>query len=178
MSRLRQPVSADDHVRGDPRAPVTVIEYGDYECPSCRRGYFVVEEVLRRVGGDVLYAFRHFPLTQVHPHALMAAYAAEAAGAQGAFWAMHAMLYDNQTALELPELLVYARDLGLDVDRYAEELGCGVYDPKVKADFRSGVRSGVNGTPTFFLDGARFDVPWNADSLTSAIVRARDVVRL
>jgi protein-disulfide isomerase len=178
MSRLTQPVGPDDHVRGDPRAPVTLLEYGDYECPFCGRAYFVVEEVLRRVGGDLRHAYRHFPLTQVHPHALVAAYAAEAASAQGAFWPMHALLFQNQSALELPELLVYARDLGLDVDRFAEELSSGVYDPKIKADFRSGVRSGVNGTPTFFLDGVRFDVPWNADSLTSAIERARDVIRL
>ena len=178
MSRLVPPLGPSDHVRGNPRAPVTLVEYGDYECPFCRRANGVVDEVLRRVGGDVLYGYRHFPLTRVHAHALMAAQAAEAAAAQGAFWAMHATLFENQDALELPELLVYARDLDLDVDRFAEELGSGVHAAKVKDDFRSGVRSGVNGTPTFFLDGLRFDAPWDADHLAAAIVRSRDVVRI
>jgi protein-disulfide isomerase len=175
---LAPPLGPRDHVRGNQRAPVALVEYGDYECPFCRRAYLEVEDVLRRVGGDVLYGYRHFPLTRVHPHALMAAHAAEAAAAQGAFWAMHGVLFDNQNALELPELLVYARDLDLDVDRFAEEIGSGVHAAKVKEDFRSGVRSGVNGTPSFFLDGVRFDGPWDHDQLAAAIVRSRDVVRI
>jgi protein-disulfide isomerase len=175
---LAPALGARDHVRGNPRASVTLVEYGDYECPFCRRAYFEVEEVLRRVGGDVRYGYRHFPLTRVHPLSLMAAHAAEAAAAQGAFWAMHGVLFENQDALELPELLVYARDLDLDVDRLAEEIGSGVHAAKVKDDFRSGVRSGVNGTPTFFLDGLRYDAPWEADQLAAAVVRSRDVVRI
>jgi protein-disulfide isomerase len=178
MSRLVPPLGPRDHVRGSPRAPVSLLEYGDYECPLCRRAHAVVDDVLRRVGADLLYAYRHFPLGRVHPHASMAAHAAEAAGAQGAFWAMHATLFENQDALELPDLLLYARDLNLDVDRFAEEIGSGAYAAKIRDDFRSGVRSGVNGTPSFFLDGLRFDAPWDTDHLVAAVVRSRDVVRI
>jgi protein-disulfide isomerase len=173
MSKLTQPVGPGDHVRGNQNAPVTMLEYGDYECPFCGRAYGVVEELLRRVGDEVRFAYRHFPLTQIHPHAAMAAQAAEAAGAQGQFWAMHSALFENQDALELDDLTVYAQAIGLNVPRFVEELRSGAHMPEVASDFRSGIRSGVNGTPTFFINGARLDGAWDADSLLRAVAMAR-----
>lgn len=172
MSKLVQPVGANDHVLGPSVAAVTLVEYGDYECPHCGHAYPVVEEVLRHLGHEVRFAFRHFPLSQLHPRALMAAQAAEAAGAQGEFWRMHQMLFENQEALEPDDLLAYAQAVGLETTRFARELRDEVHLPKVQADFRSGVRSGVNGTPTFFINGARFDLPWAPDTLEAAIAQA------
>jgi protein-disulfide isomerase len=161
MSRLLQPVGRLDHVLGPGDAPVTLVEYGDYECPHCARAHRVLAEVLRRVGDEVLFAFRHFPLSQIHPHATLAAQAAEAAGEQDRFWEMHHMLFENQDALELEDLITYAKAVGVDAARFAEELHDQVHLPKVRADFLSGVRSGVNGTPTFFINEERFNTPWD-----------------
>jgi protein-disulfide isomerase len=172
MSRLVEPVGPGDHVLGSANAPVTVVEYGDYECPFCRRAHHEVAEVLRRVGNDARYAFRHFPLSQIHPHALLAAQAAEAAGAQDQFWSMHGMLFENQRALDLQDLLAFAERIDLDVARFTEELRNGTHLPHVQHDFRSGVRSGVNGTPTFFIGEYRHDGGWDADTLTPPIERA------
>ncbi len=171
-ARLVPPISSGDHVLGSPTAPVTLVEYGDYECPFCGRAHSVVAEVLRRMGDDVRFAFRHFPLAHLHPHAVLAAEAAESAGAQGRFWPMHATLFENQDALELDDLIGYARRLGLDVRRFAEDLETEAHSSNVANDFRSGVRSGVQGTPTFFIDGARHDARWDPDTLTAALRRA------
>jgi protein-disulfide isomerase len=172
MNRLVQPVDRRDAVLGPDDAPVTLLEYGDYECPFCGRAHGVLKEVLRRVGDEVRFAYRHFPLSQIHPHALMAAQAAEAAGAQERFWEMHDMLFKNQKALEPDDLLAYAEAVGLDVVRFAQELREEIYIPKIRINFSSGVRSGVNGTPTFFINSERFDMPWDPDTLTSAIEHA------
>ena len=172
MSRLTQPVGPSDHVLGPADAPATLLEYGDYECLPCGRAHQVVAEVLHRFGDRMRFVFRHFPLTQEHPHALMAAEAAEAAAAQGRFWPMHTMLFENQGALELDDLLSYAQTLGLDVPHFASDLRTGRQRPKVTDDFRSGVRSGVNGTPTFFINGVRFDLAWDPDTLSAALAEA------
>jgi protein-disulfide isomerase len=169
MSRLTVPVGPADHILGDPDAPVTLLEYGDYECPFCGRAHLVVKEVERLMGPDLCFVFRHFPLAEVHPHALAAAEAADAAGAQGAFWPMHATLFEHQDALEPEDLLGYAEGLGLDLVRFRHDLATHARLAKVKADFMSGVRSGVNGTPTFFIDGERFDGSWELDTLTAAL---------
>jgi protein-disulfide isomerase len=171
MSRLKQPVGPSDHVLGPRDAPVTLVEYLDYECPFCARAHHVVAEVLRRVGDIARYVPRHFPLSQVHPHAVVAAQAAEAAGAQNRFWQMHSTLFENQDALEPEDLIRYAASLGVDVPRFADELRTGVHMWKVRSDFMSGARSGVNGTPTFFINDARFDGSWDPDSLTAAILQ-------
>jgi protein-disulfide isomerase len=172
MSRLVQPVSRTDHVLGPEDASVTLVEYGDYECPHCGHAYGVLNEVLRRVGDQVRFVYRHFPLSQIHPHAMLAAQAAEAAAAQYRFWEMHHALFEHQKALEIEDLLTYAEALDLEVVSFAQELHEQVYLPKVRADFLSGVHSGVNGTPTFFINGERFDLPWDRDSLAFAIAHA------
>jgi protein-disulfide isomerase len=169
MSKLTPPVNPGDHVLGDPAAPVSLVEYGDYECPYCGRAQLVVKEVLRQVGPEVLFVFRHFPLAELHPHALIAAEAAEAAGAQGQFWPMHAMLFANQRALEPADLLGYAKSLGLETPRFVRELAAHTHRDKVRADFRSGVRSDVHGTPTFFVDGVQHDADWDAATLLAAL---------
>jgi protein-disulfide isomerase len=172
MNRLALPVGPRDHILGPPEAPVTLLEYGDYECPYCGSAHHVVAEVLRNLGKEVRFVFRHFPLSQIHPHALSAAETAEAAGVEGRFWPMHTILFENQDALDIDDLLTCAEGLGLDAVRVAEDLRMGVHLPKVTADFRSGVRSGVNGTPTFFINGERFDGRWDLDTLTVALQRA------
>jgi NhaA family Na+:H+ antiporter len=172
MGRLIPPIGARDHILGSPRAPVTLLEFGDYECPFCGRAQPIVREVLRRLGDRVLYGFRHFPVPRLHPHALLAAQAVEAAGAQGRFWAMHETLFDNQNALALRDLLGHARALGLDVARFGGDLDNGIYLEKVAADIASAQRSGVDGTPTFFIDEVPHHGSWDLDSLTEALERA------
>jgi protein-disulfide isomerase len=131
-----------------------------------------VKEVYRQLGDELRFVFRHFPLTRVHPHAERAAEAAEAAGAQGRFWQMHDLLFENQNALEDEDLLVYANAIGLDARRFVIELENGVYTPQVRAHFLSGVRSGVNGTPTFFINGWRHEGSFDLESLLGAIAAA------
>lgn len=167
--RLTQPIGPMDHVLGAPDAPVTMVEYLDYECPFCAQAHEVVAQVLSNIGDLVRYVPRHFPLSQIHPHALLAAQAAEAAGAQRMFWPIHSTLFENQDALDPEALMVYADALGLHVPRFTADLRNGAHLPKVQDDFRSGVRSGVNGTPTFFINGTRLDRGWDGATLTSTI---------
>jgi protein-disulfide isomerase len=169
---LKPPVGPKDHMQGPPDAPVTLVEYGDYECPYCGEAYPVVKALQERLGDQMCFVFRNFPLTQVHPHAEEAAEAAEAAGAQGKFWEMHDLLYENQDALEPEDLVQYARALKLDLKRFVLEMREHVYVERVREDFRSGVRSGVNGTPTFFINGARHNGPFDLGSLLAAIEEA------
>jgi len=172
MSRLKLPVGPNDHIRGNPNAPVTLVEYGDYECPFCGQAHDVVLEVLRRMSDRVRLVFRNFPIPEVHPHALQAAQTAEAAGAQGKFWPMLDLLFENQDALAPDDLLRYADMLDIDTQRFTRELETGVHLEKVRTDFRSGVRSGANGTPTFFIDEFRFDAAPDAETLTAAVMLA------
>jgi protein-disulfide isomerase len=175
VARLVLPVSESDHVHGPSDAPATLVEYGDYECPFCGQAHPIVKTVQRRLGRRLRFAFRHFPLTEIHPHALAAAEAAEAAAAQGQFWPMHDLLFENQHALDDRSLVRYAESLGLDVPRFVTELAEHVHEPKIREDFMSGVRSGVNGTPTFFINGIRHDGPWDADTLTDALMEAAHI---
>jgi len=172
MSHLKPEVSDLDHRAGPENAPVTLVEYGDYECPYCGSAHPIVERVRKELGPRLRFVFRHFPLKEIHPHALMAAQAAEAAAAQGKFWEMHDLLYDHQTALDESHLLGYAKKLELDAARFQKDLEAGVYAQRVRADFRSGVRSGVNGTPTFFVNGDRLDGSWYYNDLMAAVERA------
>jgi protein-disulfide isomerase len=170
--RLTAPVSPRDHALGPETAPVTLVEYGDYECPYCGAAHGVTKELVRTFGDDLRFVFRHFPLTQIHPHAARAAEAAEAAGAQGRFWQMHDLLFANQPRLAPQDLVVYARALGLDLERFMADLRDHTYAPKVREDFMSGIRSGVNGTPTFFVNGVRHNGGWDLDSLEEAVREA------
>jgi protein-disulfide isomerase len=155
-------VSAErDHVQGPDSAPVTLVEYGDYECPYCGMAYPIVKSIQQALGSKLRFVFRNFPLSDSHPHAEQAAEAAEAAGAQGRFWEMHDALYENQEQLGTDDLMSYAEALGIDTNRLAQELADGTYKARVREDFRGGVRSGVNGTPTFFVNGSRYDGGWN-----------------
>jgi len=157
VARLTSPVSERDHVQGPATASVTLVEYGDYECPYCRAALAIVEELQRVLPDDLRFVFRHFPLDNLHPHARRAAEAAEAAASQGKFFEMHAALFEHQTALEDEDLLRYAAELGLDTARFSAELHADTHADRVREDFRDGVRSGVRGTPTFYLDNVRYD---------------------
>jgi protein-disulfide isomerase len=170
--RLTVPVHEGDHAIGPDTAPVTLVEYGDYECPFCRAAHGSIKELLPIAGSSVRYVFRHFPLSQIHPHAFQAALAAEAAGAQGRFWEMHDLLYANQDRLELHDLLLYAKALDLDLDRFAADVEERRYEKRVREDFLSGIRSGVNGTPTFFANGIRWNGGYDVPSLLEAIAEA------
>ena len=172
VARLTLPVGARDHAQGPADAPVTLVEYGDYECPHCGRAYPIIKEVQRRLGSKLRFVFRNFPLSESHPHAQHAAEAAEGAAAHGRFWEMHDMLYEHQGALTDPDLVRYAARLGIDANTFAQELHAHRHKARVREDFMSGVRSGVNGTPTFFINGVRFDDSWDADTLTTALKAA------
>ncbi len=166
---LAVPVTKDDHIRGNPNALVTLIEYGDYECPLCAMAHPITHQVMQHFGFRLCFVFRHFPLTQSHPHAEMAAEAAEFAGAHGRFWEMHDAIYENQAALGLPLLLALARKFGMSDTAIGFAIANSEYAPKIQRDFLGGVRSGVNGTPTFFIGDGRHDGSWDYDSLVDAI---------
>jgi len=169
VSGLTPPVAKADHRSGPDDAPVTLVEYGDFECPACGAAYPNVEHARRKLGPRLRFVFRHFPLTQMHPHAMHAAEAAEAAGAQGKFWQMHAMLFEHQDALEDADLVAYAKALHLDEKRFASELASEAYVKAIRKSVESGIHSGVNGTPTFFINGVRHDGSWEAADLLAAI---------
>ena len=169
MATLKVPVTAEDHIVGDPDAEVTLLEYGDYECPHCGRAHPIVKRVQQRFGPRLRFVFRNFPLTQAHPHAQTAAEAAEFAGTHGRFWEMHDRIYENQDRLGLPLLLALAEELGLDPQALRDALTAGTFESRVRRDFMSGVRSGVNGTPTFFVNERRHDGPWEFEDLVRAL---------
>jgi protein-disulfide isomerase len=172
---LTLPVGPRDHVQGSAKALVTLVEYGDFQCPHCGRAYPIVEELRRQFGDRMRFVFRNFPLTQVHEHAETAAEAAEAAGAQHHFWEMHHALFAHQNALDVQHVVHYARQLGLDEAQFVEALQARSFQGRVREDFMSGVRSGVNGTPTFFINGMRHDAPFDLSSLSEAIQEAADL---
>ncbi|HEX8848793.1 MAG TPA: DsbA family protein [Gemmatimonadaceae bacterium] len=176
MSRLRPPVGPDDHAQGPADAPVTLVEYGDYECPYCGRAAPIIQRVQRRLGDRLRFVFRNFPLSEMHPHAEHAAEAAESAGARAGndgFWAMHDAIYahqqDDDDALGDARLAEYAGELGLDGRAVLGDIRQERYADRIQGDFMSGVRSGVNGTPTFFVNGVRLDGSWEEEDLLTAI---------
>lgn len=158
-----------DHIQGPEDASVTLVEYGDYECPHCRQVQPIITELRSRFGDRLRYVFRHLPISAVHPDAQLAAEAAEAAAAQGQFWEMHSLLFEHQRELDERHLVEYATELGLDIEQFAHELAEHVHGDRVRKDLMSGVQSGANGTPTFFLNGVRYDGPWDLDSLLAEI---------
>jgi protein-disulfide isomerase len=175
-STLTLPASEDrDHVQGSTDARVTLVEYGDYECPYCGEAYPIVKEIQERMGVQLRFVFRNFPISTSHPHAQQAAEAAEAAGAQGRFWEMHDHLYENQRHLEDDDLRSYAHALDLELELFDKELSEHVHADRVHEDFMSGVRSGVNGTPTFFINGLRHDDSYGSETLLPALGRAAEM---
>jgi protein-disulfide isomerase len=171
-AELTLPVGKRDHIQGPVDAAVTLVEYGDYECPHCGRAYPIVKAIQKRMAKKLRFVYRNFPLRESHPHAQRAAEAAEAAGGQGRFWEMHDRLFERQFALEDDNLQEYAAELGLDVQRFQREVAARVYEPRVREDFRSGVMSGVNGTPTFFINGVRHDDSWEFEPLLATLEEA------
>ena len=158
-----------DHIRGPVNARLTLLEYGDFECPYCGAAHPVVDEIRRRLGRHLRFVFRHFPLSTVHPHAELAAEAAEAAGAQGKFWEMHDRLFEHQAALGNDDLIAHGTALDLDIDALTRELADGTYAQRVREDFTTGVRSGVNGTPSFFINNVRYDGSHDLGSMLNTL---------
>ena len=166
---LTPPLSAEDHVEGPDRAELELVTYGDFQCPYCTAAYPILKRVRDRLGPRLLFAFRHFPLREIHPAAELAAEASEAAADQGAFWQMHDRLYESRGALGREDLIGYAGELGLDVDRVTRELDSGVHAERVQRDLDGGLASGITGTPAFFVGGRLHRGSFDASSLISAL---------
>ncbi len=162
-------IAPEDWIRGRRDAPATILEYGDFECPYCGMAYPELEAIVEGAPDVVRLVYRHFPITTIHPHALQAAEAAEAAGAQGKFWEMHDMLFTHQEALEYGNLLEYAETIGLDIGRFDQEMNDNIYREEVRRDFRKGIQDGVNGTPTLFINRVRYDGPRDRTALLPAV---------
>jgi protein-disulfide isomerase len=162
---LRYPLSEQDHVQGNPNATIELIEYGDYQCPYCWKAYPIVKELQEQLGDKLKFAFRNFPLTKIHPYAMLAATASEAAALQGKYWEMHDLLFENHKKLGKNALLEYAAQLELDTDRFEQDLLSDTLTEKVEADFFGGIRSGVNATPTFFINGEKYTDEWDGNNL-------------
>ncbi len=166
---LTIPVGPDDHVQGDTKAPVVLVEYGDYECPHCGRAYPIVKRVQKHLGTKLKFVFRNFPLNEIHPNAEIAAESAEFAGAGGKFWEMHDAIFDHQQSLSAELLVELAGKLHLPKQGLSEAIEEGTFRERVRADFIGGVRSGVNGTPTFFINGERHEGSFDYETLVAAI---------
>jgi len=170
---LAVPVSERDHAQGPPDAPVTLVEYGDYECPYCGKAHPIGKRIQKKMGQRLRFVFRNFPLNTIHAHAGVAAQAAEAAAAQGKFWEMHDLLFENQDKLADADLNSYALKLGLEIYRFESDLSGEVFATRVRDDFRGGIRSGVNGTPTFFINNLRYDGALRYEDLMEAVESAQ-----
>jgi len=169
MADLKVPVTDRDHIQGDPAATVTLVEYGDYQCPYCGEAHSMIKLLQQYFGKDLRFVFRNFPLTQIHPEAEPAAETAEFAGASGRFWEAHDALYENQQSLGPQLYATIAQSLGLSEADLAQALTEGRYGPKIDAELNGGMRSGVNGTPTFFVNGERHQGAYDLGSLGAAI---------
>ena len=168
-AQLTQAVSERDHAAGPADAPATLVEYGDYQCPYCGAAYPVVKRLQKTLGRKLRFVFRNFPLTEAHPYALVAAETAEAAALQGKFWEMHDLIFEQQGLLEPDIIPVWAERIGLDLDKFGKDIEQVAVAARVKEDRRSGIRSGVNGTPTFFINGRRHDGAPDYESLLAVL---------
>jgi protein-disulfide isomerase len=169
MAKLKVPVGPDDHAQGPADAPVTLLEYGDYECPHCGHAYPIVKALQKRFGKQLRFVFRNFPLREIHPNAEVAAETAEFAAAHDKFWEMHDLIFENQNSLSEQMLGELAQRLMLDGQTLKDALRSGTFAERVQGDFSSGVRSGVNGTPTFFINSQRHDGDFELETLLQAI---------
>ena len=172
MSTLKIPVTDEDYIQGDKNAPLTLVEYGDYECPYCGNAYHIVKRIQKHFGKRLRFVFRNFPLVESHPHAGIAAMTAEFAATHNKFWEMHDMLYEHQDALDLPDLLGYAKSLGLPAAILQQAIENGTFADKIKKDFLGGVRSGVNGTPGFFINGNFHNGSFEYEDILPALEKA------
>jgi protein-disulfide isomerase len=170
--RLVVPVSERDHRQGPDTAAVTLVQYGDYECPYTRRSTWVVQAIQQQLGEQLRFVYRNFPLTEIHPHALHAALAAEAAAVQGKFWEMHDYIFHHQHTLEDADLAGFAEAVGLDVQRYVRDMTGKATLVRIEEDVESGERSGVQGTPTFFINGVLYRGSWEQEALLAALQAA------
>ena len=170
-TQLLLPIHDGDHVHGPASAEFTLVEYGDYECPDCGRLFWIIQDLQAELGDRLRMVYRHYPLSGIHHHAEQAAEAAEASGAEGRFWEMHDLLFQNQTALAQKNLIEYAESLSLDVERFHRELKDHTYEQLVRGDFRSGVQNGVYHTPGLFLNGVRHDGAWDRETLLRELTR-------
>src|SRR5436190_17407646 len=166
---LTPPLSAEDHVDGPDRAELELVMYGDFQCPYCTAAFPIIKRIRDQLGPRLLFSFRHFPLREIHPDAERAAEVSEGAAAQGAFWEMHDRMYESRGALGRDDLIGYARELGLDVERVTSELDSEAHRPRVQRDLDSGLASGVTGTPGFFVGGRLHHGSFDAASLTAAL---------
>lgn len=166
---LKDPVSDHDHIQGKKNAHITLVEYGDYECPYCGQAYPIIKQVQEYFGPELRFVFRNFPLTEVHPLAKPAALIAEYAGSEGLFWKMHDLIYENQANLSLELLFELGESLGLSLAKLTAALENDIFEKKIQNDFIGGVRSGVNGTPTLFINGNRYQGLTEFEDLVSAI---------
>ncbi len=174
-SNLSIPVNRNrDHILGPDTAPITLVEYGDYECPYCGQAYPIIKQIQDYFGDNIRFVFRNFPLSQVHPHAQRAAEAAEEAADQNKFWNMHDYLYEHQQALDDKHLEKYAKIVELDLARFDKDMKNHVHVPKIREDFLSGIQSGVNGTPSFYINGTRYDGSWDFDTLMQILTSIID----
>ena len=166
---LGVPVSERDHSQGPATAAVTLVQYGDYECPYTRQSTTIVRAIQQQLGDKLRFVFRNFPLTEIHPHALHAAFAAEAAAAQGKFWQMHDYIFHHQHTLEDVDLEQFAEAVGLDMPQFARDMAERPYLSRIEEDLKSGIRSGVRGTPTFFINGVLYPGSWEQEALLAAL---------
>lgn len=166
---LSKPVSENDHLQGNKNAPIILVEYGDYQCPYCGQAYSIIKQLQEDFGNHLGFVFRNFPLSQIHEHALHAAEAAEIASDEGKFWEMHDSLYENQEYLNDSALVERAKNLGLNVDGFIEDLQNDAKEEVIKEDFMSGVESGVNGTPSLFINGEKYDGSWDYESFKQVL---------
>jgi len=174
---LTPPVSARDHIEGHEDAPVTLVEYGDYQCPYCGEAHPVIKRLQKSLGKNLRFVFRNFPLTQSHPYAVVAAETAEAAALQGKFWEMHDLIFENQEQLE-PEILpAWAHQIRLDVNQFAKAISEGKVTKRIEEDYASGIESGVDGTPSFFINGIKYEGEDDFDSLRAALLEAEAQTR-
>jgi protein-disulfide isomerase len=171
-ARLVLPVGDRDHTQGSAAAAVTLVEYGDYQCPYCGQAYPIVKSVQEQMGESLRFVFRNFPISTAHPHAQHAAEAAETAAEYGKFWEMHDALYEHQSTLKDSDLRHLAESVGVDADAFDRDMVAHRFADRVQEDFMSGVRSGVNGTPTFFINGVRYDGSWDPETLLDALQQA------
>ena len=169
---LGVPVSERDHSQGPATAAVTLVQYGDYECPYTRQSTTIVRAIQQQLGDKLRFVFRNFPLTEIHPHALHAALAAEAAAAQGKFWQMHDYIFHHQHTLEDSDLEHFAEAVGLDMQQFARDMAERPYMSRIEEDLKSGIRSGVRGTPTFFINGVLYPGSWEQEALLAALEEA------